>query len=201
MLVNVTLRDNSNPDRPTFLIDTSFEIETGETVVVGTSRLDGNRALLLLVTSVAQEVNRASFSGAWVYVSPPGPVEMIELNPGQHPLVKSPATVPSLGYKFEFRQSDQSINIEREFNGRSIIVSMDAKGSDTANVELGQSTIWSAHWEGPKLVILTRAKGAQAQSGEVRRVLSLESDGSLRIETTGLVGRPPQANVYRRPPG
>jgi hypothetical protein len=34
------------------LIDTQFEIEIGETVVVGTSRLDGNRALLLLVTSV-----------------------------------------------------------------------------------------------------------------------------------------------------
>jgi hypothetical protein len=34
------------------LIDTQFEIEMGETVVVGTSRLDGNRALLLLVTSV-----------------------------------------------------------------------------------------------------------------------------------------------------
>ena len=39
-------------ERPTFLIDTAFEIQLGETVVVGTSRLDGNRALLLLVTSV-----------------------------------------------------------------------------------------------------------------------------------------------------
>jgi hypothetical protein len=35
-----------------FVIETTFEIELGETVVVGTSRLDGNRALLLLVTSV-----------------------------------------------------------------------------------------------------------------------------------------------------
>jgi hypothetical protein len=52
MKVWVTLRNNSNPERPTFLIDTSFEMELGETVVVGTSRLDGNRALLLLVTSV-----------------------------------------------------------------------------------------------------------------------------------------------------
>jgi hypothetical protein len=50
--VKVTLRNNSNPEHPSFLIDTSFEIEMGETVVVGTSRLDGNRALLLLVTSV-----------------------------------------------------------------------------------------------------------------------------------------------------
>jgi hypothetical protein len=40
------------PAQVTFLIETSFEIDMGETVVVGTSRLDGNRALLLLVTSV-----------------------------------------------------------------------------------------------------------------------------------------------------
>jgi|SRR5688572_5174727 len=33
------------------LIDTSFSIQAGETVVVGTSRLDGNRALILLVTA------------------------------------------------------------------------------------------------------------------------------------------------------
>jgi hypothetical protein len=52
MRVGVTLRNNSSPEHPTFLIDTSFEMELGETVVVGTSRLDGNRALLLLVTSV-----------------------------------------------------------------------------------------------------------------------------------------------------
>jgi hypothetical protein len=34
------------------LINASFKIEAGETVVVGTSRLDGSRALLLLVTAV-----------------------------------------------------------------------------------------------------------------------------------------------------
>lgn len=33
------------------VIDTAFKIEMGETVVVGTSRLDGGRALILLVTS------------------------------------------------------------------------------------------------------------------------------------------------------
>jgi hypothetical protein len=51
--MRVHLRSMAAPERPaTFLIDTAFEIELGETVVVGTSRLDGNRALLLLVTSV-----------------------------------------------------------------------------------------------------------------------------------------------------
>ena len=33
-------------------IDTNFKIETGETVVVGTSRLEGTQALILLVTAV-----------------------------------------------------------------------------------------------------------------------------------------------------
>jgi hypothetical protein len=37
---------------PGLLIDTSFKIEVGETVVVGTSRLDGSQALILLVTAV-----------------------------------------------------------------------------------------------------------------------------------------------------
>jgi hypothetical protein len=36
------------------LIDTSFTIKVGETVVVGTSRLDGGRALILLVTAAAR---------------------------------------------------------------------------------------------------------------------------------------------------
>jgi len=36
------------------LIDTSFNIQVGETVVVGTSRLDGDDALILLVTAVAK---------------------------------------------------------------------------------------------------------------------------------------------------
>lgn len=41
----------------TLLIDTSFKIEVGETVVVGTSRLDGGRALILLVTAAARQVS------------------------------------------------------------------------------------------------------------------------------------------------
>jgi len=51
MSVRVQLR-LLGTEQPTFLIETGFEIDLGETVVVGTSRLDGNRALLLLVTSV-----------------------------------------------------------------------------------------------------------------------------------------------------
>ena len=43
--------DKKETGRP-LLIDTSFMIQAGETVVVGTSRLDGNRALILLVTAV-----------------------------------------------------------------------------------------------------------------------------------------------------
>ena len=43
--------DKKEPFRAT-LIDTSFWMQTGETVVVGTSRLDGTRALILLVTAV-----------------------------------------------------------------------------------------------------------------------------------------------------
>ena len=40
---------------PAALIDTSFKIDVGETVVVGTSRLDGGRALILLVTAAPRE--------------------------------------------------------------------------------------------------------------------------------------------------
>jgi hypothetical protein len=37
--------------RVAVLIHTTFQIDVGETVVVGTSRLDGARALILLVTA------------------------------------------------------------------------------------------------------------------------------------------------------
>jgi len=48
------LWDARNPTDPPgrLLIDTSFRIEAGETVVVGTSRIDGGKALILLVTSI-----------------------------------------------------------------------------------------------------------------------------------------------------
>jgi hypothetical protein len=43
-------------DKPfpaTALLNNSFNISAGETVVVGTSRLHGDRALIVLVTAVA----------------------------------------------------------------------------------------------------------------------------------------------------
>jgi hypothetical protein len=46
--------DAPNPPPPAVLIDTSFKIDLGETVAVGTSRLSQGRALILLVTAVAR---------------------------------------------------------------------------------------------------------------------------------------------------
>jgi hypothetical protein len=40
---------------PAVLIDTTFKVNVGETVVVGTSRLDGGRALILLVTAAPRQ--------------------------------------------------------------------------------------------------------------------------------------------------
>jgi hypothetical protein len=48
----------SDPQKaPALLIDTWFKIDLGETVVVGTSRLDGGRALILLVTAAPTEAS------------------------------------------------------------------------------------------------------------------------------------------------
>jgi hypothetical protein len=53
--MRVHLRTVAAPERPaTFLIDSVFEIEIGETVVVGTSRLQGDTALIVLLTAVAR---------------------------------------------------------------------------------------------------------------------------------------------------
>jgi hypothetical protein len=41
-------------DRPGSLINTSFSMNVGETVVVGTSRLQGDKALIVLLTAVAK---------------------------------------------------------------------------------------------------------------------------------------------------
>jgi hypothetical protein len=37
------------------LIDTSFRMDVGETVVVGTSRLQGSTALIVLLTAVGRQ--------------------------------------------------------------------------------------------------------------------------------------------------
>jgi hypothetical protein len=44
--------------RPSPLINTTFDMAIGETVVVGTSRLNGDKALILLVTPVASTASK-----------------------------------------------------------------------------------------------------------------------------------------------
>ena len=48
---NGTLRIVKNPGR---IIDTTFNMDVGETVVVGTSRLQGDKALIVLLTAVGK---------------------------------------------------------------------------------------------------------------------------------------------------
>jgi hypothetical protein len=48
---NATVRIVKHPGR---LIDTTFNMDVGETVVVGTSRLQGDKALIVLLTAVGK---------------------------------------------------------------------------------------------------------------------------------------------------
>jgi hypothetical protein len=47
---------------PDAVIDTSFNMDIGETVVVGTSRLQGDKALIVLLTAVGRSQARQTTS-------------------------------------------------------------------------------------------------------------------------------------------
>ena len=56
--------------QPPPIVDTSFDIAVGETVVVGTSRLRGDKALILLLTAVPQAAASAPAGGTPKETSP-----------------------------------------------------------------------------------------------------------------------------------
>src|SRR5262249_41573554 len=54
----VAARDNGLAIVPRSLIDTGFSMTVGETVVVGTSRVQGDKAIIVLLTAVPRGVPR-----------------------------------------------------------------------------------------------------------------------------------------------
>ena len=161
--------------------------------------------VLLLVPPIssaqAQEVSppRPDLTGRWVLVPDKEPNEMIVADP-RYPNQRTPARVPSLGYEFVLSLSGQTLTIDRKFNELNVVVKVETTGVKASNLLLGIPTVWTARWDGPRLIV-TESFEKSAESAfdvPVTRTIWLEKDGTLKIETEGLTNRPKQTSTYSK---
>jgi len=165
------------------------------------ARILGSALPIALAFSIlgqaAQE--RPDLTGRWVLVPDQQPNEMVVVDP-RYPNQRSPARVPSLGYEFVLSLSGQTLTIDRKVNELNVVMKVETTGAKASNLLLGIPTVWTARWDGARL-ILTESSEKSAESAfevPVTRTLWLEKDGSLKIETTGLQNRPKQISTYSR---
>lgn len=163
-------------------------------------------AICIVLTTLAeprassvQQGSQANLAGRWVLVPDKEPNEMIVVDP-RYPNQRSPARVPSLGYEFVLSLSGQALTIERKFNELNLVVKVETNGAKTSNVLLGIPTVWTAKWEGQRLVVTESADKPTegVLDVPVTRTIWLEKDGTLKIETDGLLNRPKQISTYTR---
>jgi hypothetical protein len=112
-------------------------------------------------------------------------------------IVRTPQ--PSLGMEFDVKQDGSVLTITQWIGpsrSTSSVAVYKLDGSDSSNMEGGRETLSIAVWQDSDLLITSRSKGrAPGMSGEIKRLLSLESVGAMKISTTL---DSPYINVYHK---
>jgi len=176
------------PDRRRVSVTGAVDIPAAATLAM---------SLLPLVTS-----QHPDLSGHWILMEEPKNPAEGTIGPNRF-IIRTPR--PSLGMEFDVKQ-DSSILTITQWIGPSRSTSSVAvyklDGSDSSNMEGGRETLSIAVWQDSDLLITTRSKGrAPGMSGEIKRLLSLESVGAMKISTT--LDSPdildsPYINVYHK---
>jgi hypothetical protein len=101
-------------------------------------------------------------------------------------IVRTPQ--PSLGMEFDVKQDGSVLTITQWIGpsrSTSSVAVYKLDGSDSSNMEGGRETLSIAVWQDSGLLITTRLKGrAPGMNGELKRLLSLESVGAMKVLTT-----------------
>jgi len=83
----------------------------------------------------------------------------------------------------------------------SILVSAALDGSETRQRlprETNRELVWSATWDGPKLVIMSRVEPPRGTEAAVKQVLSIDSTGALILEYQQTPTWPVVTFAYKR---
>jgi len=130
----------------------------------------GNGRVLLLQTP--------DLSGHWINR---GTVNLLPPQAGDTGLpVRGAELSPSLGPNFTARQSAGALTVDRPVGKGRLITVYSLEGKPSKNLEPFEETISTAAWKKERLEIVTR----DALQRELRRVIWLEPDGRLTVETT-----------------
>ena len=152
--------------------------------------MSGTRALLFLVALLLQSVSgRPDLSGHWSYV-PDSPSADLDRSAPARPsgarMVKRHS--PTFGSGIEIRQESDRllIHFPRPPVGpaqEDLILRLD--GQPTRGTTGPFVTVWTAAWEGPKLVVTMMIDDPKAVPTETLvRSLSLSPEGKLMVDTT-----------------
>jgi len=117
-------------------------------------------------------------SGHWITR---GTINLLPPQAGDKaPPVRVAELSPSLGPNFTARQSTTELTIDRPVGKGRLITIYSLDGKPSKNLEPFEETISIATWKQARLEVVTR----DSLQRELRRVIWLEPDGRLTVETT-----------------
>ena len=153
-------------------------------------------ALLIATAALAQ--GRPNFAGTWKFDSD----KSMQAGPGNHYVVAK-----MLGDEFTATQDDTTLTLIIKIGTAQVTAFYKLDGSESKNMspEKGGDVAVISHctWDAQKLVILSTSTSdvkSQPVTLETKRVLFLDTDGSLVMDRSGAPGSEitPSRSVYKR---
>jgi len=153
-------------------------------------------SLLTMALPAPAESFRPDFSGTWTFDQPrsmekPGPDGRIVL-------------AAMLGDEFVAKQGSTTLTLTIPVGGQLVTAVYSLAGKETRNISPGNIAVTSrAAWDARRLVIRSTSAGTEKgrpMTVRSRRVIWLDTDGSLVIERTGTPASvvTPSRSVYRK---
>jgi len=147
--------------------------------------LAGVIAASIITTTHAQ--TKPDFSGDWSYDRSKSTVVRVN---------NQKVDAPAFGMHFSARQDGTSLLIDREFGSlpTAYTWTFDLAGKETTNKLPGSNgddeVVSTASWNGDTLIIMSTrtskdSQGKTVATSSLKRILSLNRDGTLKIEASG----------------
>ena len=170
-------------------------------------RYRGMRLAVLLTAAVVATTTaqtKPDFSGDWSYDKSKSTIVRVN---------NTNVDAPALGIEFSARQDATSLRVERRFGSPPTAYTwvFDLTGKPTTNKLPGNKgddeVVSTATWNGNKLVITstrmsTDAQGRKVATSSLKRTLSINGDGTLKIEASGtpppIQGTSKVTSLYRK---
>ena len=157
-----------------------------------------------LVATTTAQTAKPDFSGVWSYDKSKSTIVRVN---------NTNVDAPALGIEFSAKQDATSLRVERKFGSPATEYTwvFDLTGKPTTNKLPGKNgddeVVSTATWNGNKLVITSNrmskdAQGKSVVTSSLKRTLSINDDGTLKIEASGtpppIQGTSKVTSLYRK---